>query len=201
MSIPPGMENPTSTAAAPRLGRRDWQRAALTALTEGGLAAVTIPRLARKLGVTKGSFYWHFRGLDDLLQVALEDWERVFTDERLARFAATRDPRARLEPWFAETAADHPAQRLHIAIENAADHPVIGPIFARVTAKRADFIAAALAELGFPPATARARAVAALSAYLGYLRLVRHAPAVIGDAASRAEIVGQVVDILLGPRR
>lgn len=193
------MDSTTKTGAAARLTRRDWQRAALTALTEGGLAAVSIPRLARALKVTKGSFYWHFDSLDALLGAALADWERVFTDERLARFAAVADPRARLEPWFAETESDHPAQRLHLAIENAADHPVIGPVFARVTAKRTAFVAKALVEIGFKPAAAKARAVAAMAAYLGFLRLARHAPAVVGSAAERKLMVALVVEHLLRP--
>ena len=50
-----------------RLDRRAWVEAALAALAEGGAAAVKVERLAAKLKVTKGSFYWHFRDRDELL--------------------------------------------------------------------------------------------------------------------------------------
>jgi AcrR family transcriptional regulator len=41
--------------------REDWIRAAGRRLAQGGAAAVAVEALARDLGVTKGSFYWHFR--------------------------------------------------------------------------------------------------------------------------------------------
>jgi AcrR family transcriptional regulator len=42
------------------LRREDWARAALEAFSRGGLPAIAVAPLARRLGVTKGSFYWHF---------------------------------------------------------------------------------------------------------------------------------------------
>ncbi|MEO7478195.1 MAG: helix-turn-helix domain-containing protein, partial [Lysobacteraceae bacterium] len=41
-----------------RLSAADWAQAALDQLGEQGLAAVGVEPLARRLGVTKGSFYW-----------------------------------------------------------------------------------------------------------------------------------------------
>jgi AcrR family transcriptional regulator len=174
-----------------RLTRRDWQRAALEALIAGGMSAVTVPQLAAALGVTKGSFYWHFESVDDLLKAALEDWERIFTDERLATFA-TVPGRRKLEIWMREAETAHPAQRLHLAIASAADHPVIGAAFARVAAKRIAFIAGALHETGSSPREAQARAVAAYAAYLGFLRLAQHAPMTVGRGRKRAGLVRRV---------
>jgi len=162
-----------------RLTRRAWQRAALEALIEGGASAVTVPRLAAKLGVTKGSFYWHFASVDALLEAALADWERIFTDERLRAFAAL-PARRRLAPWLDEIGRDHPAQRLHLAIASAADHPVVGAAFARVAAKRIAFIAATFRELGFGKAAAEARAVTLHAAYLGFLTLAARARKTVG---------------------
>ncbi|MFO1109017.1 MAG: helix-turn-helix domain-containing protein [Bradyrhizobium sp.] len=199
MSIPPGMETaPAPGGDAARLNRRHWQRAALETLTEGGIAAVTVPRLAKRLGVTKGSFYWHFDSVDDLLRAALSDWERIFTDERLAEFAAVTDPRKRLEPWLSEIGQDHPAQRLHLAIEGAADHPVIGEFFARVSAKRIAFIARALREAGIAAAEAGTRAIAIHAAYLGFLRLNANAPQAIGAGRARARHARTIFSLLGG---
>ena len=41
-----------------------------------GLAAVAVEPLAARLGATKGSFYWHFRNRDAMLEAALQRWER-----------------------------------------------------------------------------------------------------------------------------
>ena len=58
------------------LGREDWLRAARLALLRGGVEAVRVEKLARDLGVTKGSFYWHFKDRDELLDLLLREWER-----------------------------------------------------------------------------------------------------------------------------
>ncbi|HEX7681708.1 MAG TPA: helix-turn-helix domain-containing protein [Thermoanaerobaculia bacterium] len=57
------------------LGRDDWLKAARTALLKGGVEAVRVEKLARKLGVTKGSFYWHFKDRVELLELLLREWE------------------------------------------------------------------------------------------------------------------------------
>lgn len=72
----------------PALSAGDWIEAALARLVAHGPEALRIEALARGLGVTKGSFYWHFRSVaafraallariaeaadDDLLHVAAQ---------------------------------------------------------------------------------------------------------------------------------
>lgn len=58
-----------------RLTKDDWLRAARLALLRGGPNAVRVEPLARALGVTKGSFYWHFRDRSDLLEALIAEWE------------------------------------------------------------------------------------------------------------------------------
>ena len=58
----------------PQLSRDDWIVAALGVLMDDGIEAVQITRLARDLGVTRGSYYWHFKGRKDLLSALLEEW-------------------------------------------------------------------------------------------------------------------------------
>ncbi len=58
----------------PQLTRDDWIVAALHVLLNEGIEQVQITRLARELGVTRGSFYWHFAGRDDLLKALLAEW-------------------------------------------------------------------------------------------------------------------------------
>jgi AcrR family transcriptional regulator len=59
----------------PKLGRESWLRAALEALADGGPGEIRAVRLARRLGVTTGSFYWHFERLDDFRSALLEYWK------------------------------------------------------------------------------------------------------------------------------
>jgi len=99
---PKRLDEPTLTAA-------DWAEAALQLIAEAGLGGLTVDTLARRLGVTKGSFYWHFKGRQELLAAALERWEGRIGETitglsaipdaahriRLMIEAATEPPRAR----------------------------------------------------------------------------------------------------------
>ena len=60
-----------------RLSADDWVTAALEVLINEGISAVKILPLARKLGVTRGSFYWHFENHEALLNRLLEVWEET----------------------------------------------------------------------------------------------------------------------------
>ena len=63
-----------------RLSRDDWLAAALEVLKSEGVGNVSIVRIARDLGVTSGSFYWHFDGRNELLQSLLDFWVRTQTE-------------------------------------------------------------------------------------------------------------------------
>ena len=57
-----------------RLRPEDWLNAAQQRLVHGGIDAVKIGPLAEDLKVTRGSFYWHFRDRNHLLQTLLSQW-------------------------------------------------------------------------------------------------------------------------------
>jgi len=57
-----------------RLCDEDWIEAAIQGLLSEGPSGLRIARLARALGVTPGSFYWHFRGRDELRDRVLQHW-------------------------------------------------------------------------------------------------------------------------------
>jgi len=59
----------------PILDREAWIDAATETFAEEGLAGIRVETLAKALGVTKGSFYWHFDNRDDLLLGVLERWK------------------------------------------------------------------------------------------------------------------------------
>lgn len=68
------MENKPRTIAKGALDRTAWVRRALDTIAEEGTAALRVEVLAKRLGVTKGSFYWHFKDRRDLLEAILQDW-------------------------------------------------------------------------------------------------------------------------------
>ena len=78
------------------LDRESWARAALTAVGRGGVANVKVETLAKSLRVTKGSFYWHFKDRDDLLQEMLIYWRRNLTDKIANNIQKLTEPRQKL---------------------------------------------------------------------------------------------------------
>ncbi|KAA5609233.1 TetR/AcrR family transcriptional regulator [Rhodovastum atsumiense] len=66
-----------------------WIEAGTTILAEENVRGVQIPALCERLGVTKGSFYWHFGALGDLLRRLLEHWRRRATLDLIGRLSGT----------------------------------------------------------------------------------------------------------------
>ena len=74
---PPRRTPRRATASTPRvqLDRTDWIEAATDVLAKEGVAGLRVEVLAKTCGVTKGSFYWHFKDRQDLLTAVLEHWK------------------------------------------------------------------------------------------------------------------------------
>ena len=84
--------------ATPRLTRDDWLDAAFDAVAEGGFDNVRVLTIADTLGVTRGSFYWHFADHADLVAALLARWrEREIGPDRRLQSDSTADPGADLE--------------------------------------------------------------------------------------------------------
>jgi len=72
------------------LGKDDWLKAARLALLQGGVEAVRVEKLARALNVTKGSFYWHFKDREELLDSLLREWEKELAHDIIPRLQGRR---------------------------------------------------------------------------------------------------------------
>jgi len=70
---------PHATPRPQRLCAEDWIARGLQTLIESGIEAVQITALARRLDVTRGSFYWHFESREALLDALLTHWRRQNT--------------------------------------------------------------------------------------------------------------------------
>src|SRR5436190_12562377 len=137
------------------LDRERWEEAALDALERGGLAAVAVEPLARALGVTKGSFYWHFRTRQELIDAMVARWERDHVDGPLEAVRAIEDPRERLLALLGR-AAKPPT--IFMRMLEAVDEPSVRAAVARAAEHRVAFLATAFGELGLSRARARRQA-------------------------------------------
>ena len=180
------MARKATRTGAPRLGTptltaSDWAEAALQLIAESGLGALTVSRLAGRLGVTKGSFYWHFKGRDDLLAAALGRWQQRATLDTMKALDEVPDPRTRLELILGASAQPPRARSLYASLAHAADHPLVRKALSRVALARITYLERCYAEMGLAAADARARAVFGYAAYRGLLQLAHEAPASLPD--------------------
>ena len=185
------------------LSADDWTAAALTALGRGGLGAVSVEPLAKALGTTKGSFYWHFAGRDELLAATLSRWERRDTDGVIATVDPSADVAARLRGLLRLVLGSVGDERgtgagsVELALQASADHPLVAPVLVRVTRRRLDYLTTLFAELGLPKAQARDRALLAYAAFLGHAQLAHATPGLVPTGAAATAHVDRVVDALL----
>ncbi|KFN50947.1 TetR/AcrR family transcriptional regulator [Arenimonas composti] len=154
-----------------RLSAEDWALAALDVIAEQGLAAVAVEPLARRLGVTKGSFYWHFPSREALLVAALERWEAIEQETVFGKLEAISDPRSRLRALFQLVAHELKPHIIYSELLKALDHPVVQPVLHRVSQQRMDYLAASFRQSGLPRIDAQNRARLTYAAYVGFLQL------------------------------
>lgn len=162
-----------------RLTPHDWAAAGLTALAEGGLAAVAVEPVAARLGATKGSFYWHFPDRAALVDAVLALWERVATHDVVARLDEVPEPAARFEALFELTFADPRAGVVDAALLAHASDARVAPVLERVTRARVEWMARTFRACGVPAAEAGDRALEAYVLWVGLLQLTAAVPQVL----------------------
>ncbi|PAT32466.1 TetR family transcriptional regulator [Vandammella animalimorsus] len=75
-----------SRPARAQLTPQDWIDAAMDLLVQKSIDAVNVDALSKRLGITRGSFYWHFTDREDLLARLLESWRDASTHQVIVRF-------------------------------------------------------------------------------------------------------------------
>jgi len=173
----------------------DWKEAALEAFASGGIHAASIPEIARRLGVTKGSFYWHFRNLDEFLKASLQHWE-VADREAMEALRSISDARERLIALFEDSMQRRQGQALFISLSGSAVTEVSASI-RRISERRVQFLLEAFRELGVGPQEARDRALLAYTAYVGVLNLRKEIFPWLQTRADLKRYVDHAVEVLL----
>ncbi len=163
-----------------RLTREDWLTAALGALAREGAPALRVEPLAKRLGVTKGSFYWHFADRPGLLSAVLAEWERRATDavivEVEAEVGTAADGAAeRLATLFRLTAGVD--GRLERAVRAwATSDNEARAVQARVDGRRRAYLETQFAALGFSAGEAASRARLSYQAVIGRFAMAEDRP-------------------------
>jgi AcrR family transcriptional regulator len=186
---------PQSTGAG-KLAREDWADAALYMAAEAGVGAVGVEPLARRLGVTKGSFYWHFANRGELIEVAMRRFQDVGTIGVIAHLERLPDARARLEAVMRLAFTEEAGGRLLLAMA-ASDEAAVQGALARITATRIDYLAHLLRQLGKRKDAARRGAVRAYASYVGLYYVAAVSPAHALSEPDKSRMVDELVESLL----
>ncbi len=148
-----------------------WIAAGLDALAADGIAAVRVEPLAKTLGVTKGSFYWHFTGRRALVDAMIADWSRRRVQAIGEQTAGGADAARALRRLAALYTARSNARGLAIELAMRAlarsDNSAAAAV-AAVDAARLSHVASLFVRLGFEPRAAKARAVMLYSYLFGH---------------------------------
>ena len=139
--------------------RSQWLTAGLDALRKGGVTAVRVERLAGEVGVTKGSFYHHFRDRRALLDALLEYWSREMTDAEFERIGSLRGGLEARLLALAEDVLEKGMGRYDPAIRawGRSDRKVAAAV-AQVDKRRVRALTGFFEDAGFGAAAARTRA-------------------------------------------
>ena len=145
------------------LTAEDWIKCAFRALGAAGVQAIRAERLARVLGVSKGSFYWHFADVPALQAAMLEHWEAFATEQIIIDAnAGGADGRGRLvrlvDIVTSELSDPYGGLAAEAALRDWARHdPLVLVSLNRVDARRLSYVAGLFGQAGLdPPAAARA---------------------------------------------
>lgn len=149
----------------------DWEREALDLIAQQGVPALAVEPLARRMGVTKGSFYWHFSGREQLLDQALARWEEHDMRNLNQALGEIDLPRDRLVSFFRRVGKEKLTHEVYSSLCAAAGHPQVEPVLERVAERRMEHLCAAFEELGMDKQIASHQARLTYSVYLGFLQL------------------------------
>jgi AcrR family transcriptional regulator len=160
-----------------RLSREDWVRVALDRLTTNGIEGVRIVPLAKRLGVTSGSFYWHFKNRRELHEALLEYWEQEMTDAAILGAKELEGlPEDRI--WgLMEQVMSAGFARYDLAIWHWAQSDIAAQVvFQRALEKRFNFSKWMFMEAGFDAIQAEARGRMMVVYMMGESTLIPDAP-------------------------
>lgn len=155
-----------------RLTRNDWVAAAYLRFNEQGVDAIAVEPLAREIGATKGSFYWHFADRAALVDAVLDRWEALQTEALISEVERAVGPRERLEQLVWIVTNQTPQRGGEATLYAAAERNGVAERVARVTERRVSYIAGILAELGLDEEESRRRSIALNASVVGYQQLV-----------------------------
>ena len=165
---------------AKRLTAQDWIDFALTTLARESFDALKADVLARRIGVSRGSFYWHFRDLGTFHTGVIAQWRQLATEAIIAGLERHESREQRLDALL-RRGFGHDAV-LEIRMRTWADNNAeAARVLKDIDRRRREYLERLLVEAGISPPLAATRAQLLYWTYLG-------------AAVSRSRLTGEQLD-------
>ncbi|MES1147577.1 MAG: TetR/AcrR family transcriptional regulator [Bradyrhizobium guangdongense] len=155
---------------ADQLSAQDWIDLGLKKLAKNGFTALKAEPLAKAMGVSRGSFYWHFADIGAFHAAVLDRWREVATEQIIAGVEAARNENGGEEPLavllrltFGRKLLLEKAVRSWAANDARARAAVVA-----MDRRRLDYIEELLKQAGLTEEIARARAQILFWAFFGF---------------------------------
>jgi len=149
------------------LTRQDWITQGLKTLAASGVETVRIEPLAKSMRVTKGSFYWHFKNREDLLEAILQEWIKLQTNSIIEQVEAKGGNAANKLLHLFELAVQDDG-RVETAIRAWAKNDAnVCAFLAEVDQRRLNYTQELFLQIGFAPFEALVRARMAYYSLVG----------------------------------
>jgi AcrR family transcriptional regulator len=150
-----------------QLSAKDWLDQGLKTLAETGFTALKAEPLAKAMGVSRGSFYWHFADIGAFHAAILKHWREVAAEQIIANVEAASDndnPLALLlRQAFGGKLALEKAVRSWATLDPLAQSAVQA-----IDRRRLNYVERLFRASGLSPDVARARAQILYWAFLGF---------------------------------
>jgi AcrR family transcriptional regulator len=152
---------------ADQLSAEDWIDQGIKALIKSGFTALKAEPLAKAMGVSRGSFYWHFKDIGAFHAAILARWREVAAEQIIANVEAASKHESPLPVLLRRTFGSKPV--LEVAVRTwAAIDPVARTALQALDRRRLDYVADLFERSGLSPDVARARAQIFYWAFLGF---------------------------------
>jgi AcrR family transcriptional regulator len=150
-----------------QLSANDWLDQGLKTLSKSGFTALKAEPLAKALGVSRGSFYWHFADIGAYHAAVLAHWRDVAAERIIADVEASAPGQNPVETLlrrvFGARLVLETAVRSWSTIE-----PLARAAVEAIDRRRLDYVERLLEASGLSPGIARARAQILYWAFLGF---------------------------------
>ncbi|MBD1835263.1 TetR/AcrR family transcriptional regulator [Cyanobacteria bacterium FACHB-472] len=150
-----------------KLRRQDWIDHGFKVLAERGVEAVRVEPLANLLNVTKGSFYWHFKNREELLEAILQEWVSRETNSIIQQVEETGDDASTKLLHLLELAVQDDGRVENAIRAWATSDPKAAVILAQVDRHRLNYTRDLFLQVGFTSFEAIVRARMAYYSLIG----------------------------------